>query len=627
MFMELVSVVQGWFVELLSLTPNFYLSLFIFTALTKVVLFPLSLWSHANSLKMVSIMPEINGLKMKYFGDSDQICEESARLFKQKHYHPLLSLLPLAIQILILLWLIRVINGMAQSNPDRLFAQIPLKHGGWLWLVPLAAGFSSWIFGEVQDRIHPLQREQSVLQRASVNWTSIMISLLLGGTVPFAVAYYWICSNILSIPVQFLCNFCMKPEKYINYKALYRSKILLAKLEKSCKITISKEDKLREKKDFKRFFSIANKKLVFHSEASGFYKYYQALIEWLLENSNVVIHYVTNDPKDQVFKLAEKYPKLKPYYIGPRKIIPLMMKMDADIVVMTTPDLNRFHIKRSYVRNDIEYIYLHHSLTSLTMCTREHAYDHYDTIFAAGPHQSEEIRAMEKEYKTAEKKLVPFGYAFLDTLIEKFRSSENKKDGKTQILIAPSYQDGNILDSVLDTVLEKLSGKGYRIIVRPHPQYIRRFPANWANIQKRFADTKGEDLTFQSDFSSNSTIYNSDLLITDWSGIAYEFAFVTGCPALFINTPMKVINPNYKKFGIPTDISFREKVGVVLEPEDADKIGDEVAGMLAQSGRYRQQIEALMHENLYNIGETGKTGGKYIISQLIQRQKQNKSEK
>ncbi len=34
-----------------------------------------------------------------------------------------------------------------------------------------------------------------------------------------------------------------------------------------------------------------------------------------------------------------------------------MMKMDADIVIMTTPELDNNYIKRSYMRKDIEYIF------------------------------------------------------------------------------------------------------------------------------------------------------------------------------------------------------------------------------------------------------------------------------
>ena len=63
--------------------------------------------------------------------------------------------------------------------------------------------------------------------------------------------------------------------------------------------------KAKEKEDYKRFFAKdnENKQLMFYSESSGFYKYYRGMIEELLENSDIVIHYVTSDPEDQVFQI------------------------------------------------------------------------------------------------------------------------------------------------------------------------------------------------------------------------------------------------------------------------------------------------------------------------------------
>ena len=50
-----------------------------------------------------------------------------------------------------------------------------------------------------------------------------------------------------------------------------------------------------------------------------------------------------------------------------KKLITLMMRMDADIVAMTTPDLDNYYIKRSLVRKDVEYIYVPHDMMSVHM--------------------------------------------------------------------------------------------------------------------------------------------------------------------------------------------------------------------------------------------------------------------
>lgn len=159
---------------------------------------------------------------------------------------------------------------------------------------------------------------------------------------------------LLTILQQLVLNTVMRPEKYVDYGDLRKSQKELSEID-SLSVGVSKEDKRREKEDYKRFFSIANKHLVFYSEKSGFYKYFQDVIKYLLGHSNITVHYITSDPKDQIFQIVQTQPKIKLYYIGERKLIILMMKMDADMVVMTMLDLDNFHIKRSYVWKDIDY--------------------------------------------------------------------------------------------------------------------------------------------------------------------------------------------------------------------------------------------------------------------------------
>ena len=614
--------------------PNYWIDIIVFTLVTKVLQYPLSMWCHVNSLKMVAIMPETIRLKINYYGDSEKIGEETAALFKREHYHPMLSLIPLAIQIVILMGFVKVIYGMAGVNPATassvsitevpLIARIPVTHGGIAWVMPLLAGVAAWFLGWCQNRINPLQREQSRVQQMTTNGISIAISLFLGCFVGMGVGLYWAASNVFSILVQLCCNITIRPSSRVNYKELRTAQAALRHLESQTKVEVSKEDKLREKADYKRFFKIANKHLVFYSESSGFYKYFKNTIAWLLKHSNLVIHYVTNDPKDQIFKISETEPRIKPYYIGPMKIIPLMMKMDADMVVMTTPDLDRFQIKRSYVRKDIEYVYVFHGVASTHLVVREHAYDNFETVLCVGQHQIDELRAAEKYYSTKEKRLVPCGYGVLDDLIASYSSLEKDAVDKTKtILIAPSYQADNILDTCLDELLDKLLAEvDCKIIVRPHPQYKKRYPSRIQALDER-CKAKGSDrLLLESDFSSNVSTFSADLLITDWSGIAFEYAFATLKPVMFINTPMKVINKNYKVIGMPVlDITLSSDVGESIAISDICEAGKCANRLLSSSADFSKMIAKIRDKCVFNLGEFGAVSGKYILDSLINHKK------
>ena len=614
----------AWIMDIChQLFPNWWVDIIIFTLVTKVLQYPLSIWCHVNSLKMVAIMPETIRIKIEHYGDSETIGEKTADLFKREHYHPMLSLIPLGIQIVILMGFVKVIYAIAAAEKGSLLGKIPAQDGGISWVMPLAAGVAAWFLGFCQNRISPLQREQSRAQQMTTNGISIAISLFLGCFVGMGVGLYWAASNVFSILVQLCCNITVVPRKHIDYPKLRRAQADLHKLEKSVKRDVSPEDKRREKADYKRFFKVANKHLVFYAEGGGYYKYFKSVIDWLIAHSNVTIHYVTNDPRDGVFRRFEGNPRVRAYYIGHTKIIPLMMKMDADMVVMTTPDLNTYHIKRSYVRKDVEYVYLCHGPTSVHMCVRKGGYDNFDTVFSNGEFQTKEFRALEKLDNLKTKNIIPTGYLYFDTLFAEYEAKDAVPGAKKRIMIAPSHQKDNILDSCLDEVIEALAGEGRTVVIRPHPQYVRRTPAKMAAIAARYAGRP--DVEIEDDFSKPSTMNSANILVTDWSGIACEFSLTTRKPCIFIDTPMKVLNPDYTKIDlVPTEISFRNRLGRSFATDNIAAAKPVATDMLENPGKYADEIKNVLETMYYNPGHACDVAGRYILDSLINKKKGTK---
>ena len=641
MFSAIASVLQLIVDPCYALTGNWWLAILLFTLITKVILIPMSLWVQWNSIKMVQIMPALNRLKVKHFGDREAIGEKQSALYKEKGYHPLLSLVPLAVQIIILFGLVDVIHSITDSGTPgtEFLGLVPVEDGGLSWIMPVFAGLSAVALGVAQNHINPLQREQSRAEKNFTNGLSIGLSLVLGVFVAAGMAFYWICSNLSAIAIQVLMNVMMKPSKYIDYEDLAQSRVELEELESLDGARSRKwyqRDPLakREKADYKRFFSVVGKHIVFYSEGSGFYKYFKGTIEWLLLHSDATIHYVTNDPDDQIFGIAESQPRIRAYYIGQQRAITLMMKMDADVVVATLEDLENYYIKRSYVRKDIEYVFMFHHMMSCHLTPTKEAYDHYDTLLCIGPHQVAEIRRAEELYGLPRKCLVEAGYDLIDEEIAAYRELEWRLSQKAGaegsslsaprvpvVLVAPSWQDGNILDSCADDMLGSLVGRGWRVIVRPHPEYTKRYRPRWEALQARWAHVPESQLYFERDFSSNETIWTSDVLITDWSSVACEFAFSTLKPCIFVDTPMKVGNPDWEELGIePSDIWLRNAVGRSFPSERADRIGEAVAGMLASSDSWRGQIARVRDGFIYNIGHGAEVSGEYLLSAMLRAQ-------
>ena len=495
--------------------------------------------------------------------------------------------------------------------------------------MPIIAGLSSWIMCWTQNLSNVIQHEQGKLSQYGLTVVSVGISLYLGLGVPAGIAWYWVASNVFSIVQMYALNALINPKKYVDYDALEKSRKALAEieaLENKKKDPNYKLNRAREKKDYKRFFSIVNKHLVIYSEKSGFYKYFEAVIEQLLSKSNITIHYVTNDPDDAIFALAEKQPRIKPYYIGLKKMIPLMMRCEADIMVMTTPDLDKYYIKRSIMKKDMEYVYVPHDMMSVHMGFREGALDAFDTIFCVGPHVANEVRATEKVYGLREKKLVEFGYPLADKLIaagEQERANHVQRARK-EILIAPSWQEDNLLDSVIDGLIESLYCDDYHITVRPHPEYVKRYGARMQAIVDKYQHLVGDGLSFELDFTVNRSVYSADLLITDWSGIALEYCFATRRPAIFVNTKIKCMNPNWEKIGLtPVEITLRDVVGVSVDKDKVSECHTIAAELFAKADEYEQKISEVLANHIYNQGKAGEVGANYLLNALVEKRKKS----
>ncbi len=491
-----------------------------------------------------------------------------------------------------------------------------------LLLIPILSGVSTLIMCLAQNRLNVLQREQGALNQWGMTIFLVAFSTYFAFIVPAGVGLYWIVGNLSAILVMVLCNVIYNPRKYIDYKNRSQ-KPVLSKEERAKKKKVESENKTRSKADSKRFHKDLDtvKQLVFYSAHNGFYKYYKRLIEYIQGHSDIVIHYVTSDPNDQIFEKDSE--KIIPYFISEMALIPFMMKMDADMVVMTMPDLGTYHIKRSLVRKDIEYIYLDHGMVSLHMGYREGALDHYDTIFCVSSQQIREVRETEKLYKLPPKKLIEYGYGLLDELMESYENIEKSASDKKLVLVAPSWQVDNILENgTIDEILKSLLGKGFQIIVRPHPEFVKRFPDKMQRIVNAYQDADLNELSFEVDFTSNVSTFSADILITDWSSIAQEFSYTTLKPSVFINTPMKIMNPEYKRIPIvPLEISLRDKIGISVDMDNLSSVGDIVTDMLEHGEQYQQQIKDARSENVFNLGHSAEVGGEYIIHALEEKSK------
>jgi YidC/Oxa1 family membrane protein insertase len=105
------------------------------------------------------------------------------------------------------------------------------------------------------------------------------------------------------------------------------------------------------------------------------------------------------------------------------------------------------------------------------------------------------------------------------------------------------------------------------------------------------------------------------MLITDWSGIAFEYAFGTERPVLFIDTPRKVNNPDYEDLDIePLIVKLRNKIGRSVSPHTLQMVPGMITQLLKEQKTFKEKITAYRDTYIYHWGKSAQRCADYIIS-------------
>ena len=368
----------------------------------------------------------------------------------------------------------------------------------------------------------------------------------------------------------------------------------------------------KEWNELKRFekLSDSERSIVFYAENKASMDYFGSLISELTEKMNLQICYVTSVKDDPI--LDSKNQKILPFYIGDGTVrTKFFLTLKAKILVMDMPDLDQFHIKRSKIY-PVHYVYLFHSIFSIHSYLRKGAIDNYDTIFCVGPHHVNEVRETEKVYELKPKNLVKYGFGRLDTLLQKKENFQGtNSDTKDLIIIAPSYGSNNLLEKCGIKLIEILLKSNFRVMLRPHLRTLRDSTKLIDLINEKFE--KNPNFILEKGDIPFDSYHNSKCMISDWSGISLEYAFIFERPVIFIDVPKKVLNPNSSDISLePIEISIRKKIGRVVSPNSLEEIPLIIKDLEKNAQIFNKQIKEILSNTVYNIGESAKIGAKYI---------------
>ncbi len=359
---------------------------------------------------------------------------------------------------------------------------------------------------------------------------------------------------------------------------------------------------------------LADRVITFYAEDAGSFPHFAPIIEALTGDLGRSVCYLTSAADDPILEAG--LANVRPFYIGEGvKRAFLFQTMEVGVLVATVPQLGISVLPRSRFAEKLgtRYLYVFHSMASTHMIYEPDGFDHYDTVFCVGPYMVDEIRAREAHQQLPAKELVEHGYGRLDAILADRSAEPHATGDKPTVLVAPSWGPTCLFETVGADVVRTLLDGGCRVIARPHPMTKKRSPGAVEELAATFASHP--DFTLDEDIAATRSLHESDVMVSDWSGAALEYAFGRERPVIFLDVDRKVNNPDYEVLGIePFEASVRDQIGVVVDPTDLSTLVPAVHQMTGSAEEWRSRLQAVREANIFNVGHSGRVAAEHIAA-------------
>jgi CDP-glycerol glycerophosphotransferase (TagB/SpsB family) len=349
--------------------------------------------------------------------------------------------------------------------------------------------------------------------------------------------------------------------------------------------------------------------LVFYSEGKQYWNTFKPILE-SLDKRNIEAVYLTSSEDDLGLNYEGK--NIKTLYIGKgNSAYTYLNTLEAQICVMTTPGLDVLQIKRS--KGVQHYSYVNHSPIDMGKY-KLYSFDCFDSIFLSGVHQERSIRTLEAIRGTKRKQLINAGCPYIDELalradLER-KITQASKDSRKTVLIAPTWGENNFLKLFGSTPIKQLLEDGYEVIVRPHPQSYQSEPELYAKIKSEL--NIFENLFWDDRPDNFFSLSKSDVLISDMSGVIFDYAFVFEKPVITVVLDYDFLGQEANDLPHELwELSVLNKIGKRINSKDLKNISNVVQRVLSDSYD-KSNAEKLREESLYNYKNSGEIIASYL---------------
>lgn len=283
------------------------------------------------------------------------------------------------------------------------------------------------------------------------------------------------------------------------------------------------------------------------------------------EKRHEPVLYLTSYEDDLYLNQSSEYVKAE--FIGKgNKAFAKLNFLSCDVLLLTTPGLDVYQLKK--VKTVKHYSHIVHMPSDATTY-RLFGLDYFDSVLLSGDYQKKDIQYLENLRNLEKKELVTVGCPYLDEAFTNLNKYE--KTDEFTVLVSPTWGPSGLLSKYGQKLLESLATTGWKIIVRPHPQSKSSEADLLEKLTEHFKDNKNIIWDYEKD--NMIAMSKSDIMISDFSGIIFDYVFLFNNPLLFVDvnfdkTPYDLDDLPHEAWQFET----LNKIGVQIKEEDFSNI-------------------------------------------------------
>lgn len=317
--------------------------------------------------------------------------------------------------------------------------------------------------------------------------------------------------------------------------------------------------------------------------------------------------YMTSSPDDPALNCDLAH--FKAEFIGAdNRAFAKLNFLNADILLSTTPGLDVYQWKRS--KNVRHYVHIPHASNDITLY-RMFGVDYYDAILLSGDYQIQDIRDLEKLRNLPEKELLKVGIPYMDEMEKRLKLAGPAPEHERTVLLAPSWGSSAILSVYGRKIIDVLLKTGYHVIIRPHPQSFQSEKELMEKLMKEYPES--DQLEWNRDTGNFEVLRRSDILVSDFSGVIFEFSLIFDKPVIYTDPrfDLSVYDAWWLNKPLWT-LSALPRLGQELKEENMEDL-KELIDSCIEDNQYAVGRHSVKEETWAYAGEGAKRAAEYLI--------------